>query len=110
MKEGVFAIRFWGKTACDFFARKNHAPAGQKRRKAAHTSPARFCAGIFVSEVSAAMTTTNFLRGVGMGIAVGAAVGAMVPTRRKRAKRSSAARAIKAVTDVMDNLSDAMGL
>lgn len=55
------------------------------------------------------MTKTNFLRGVGMGIAVGAAVGAMMPTHRKR-KRSSAARAIKAVTDVMDNLSDAMGL
>ncbi len=62
-----------------------------------------------VSEVSATMTKTNFLRGVGMGIAVGAAVGAMMPTHRKR-KRSSAARAIKAVTDVMDNLSDAMGL
>ncbi|MCD7756974.1 MAG: hypothetical protein LUH45_02195 [Clostridiales bacterium] len=57
------------------------------------------------------MKYSNFLRGVGMGIAAGAIVGAMVPTHRKRSvKRSSAARAIKAVTDVMDNLSDAMGL
>ncbi|MCD8146498.1 MAG: hypothetical protein LUD84_04365 [Clostridiales bacterium] len=57
------------------------------------------------------MKYSNFLRGMGMGIAVGAAVGAMVPTHRKHSvKRSSAARAIKAVTDVMDNLSDAMGL
>ncbi|MCD8050183.1 MAG: hypothetical protein LUE89_00690 [Clostridiales bacterium] len=57
------------------------------------------------------MTNSNFLRGMGMGIAAGAIMGAMVPTHRKRGlKRSSAARAIKAVTDVMDNLSDAMGL
>ncbi len=57
------------------------------------------------------MKYSNFLRGVGMGIAAGAVMGAMVPARRKRSvKRSSAARAIKAVTDVMDNLSDAMGL
>lgn len=58
------------------------------------------------------MTNSSFLRGMGMGVAAGAVMGAMVPGRRKRGimKKSTAARAIKAITEVMDNLSDVLGL
>lgn len=57
------------------------------------------------------MNSTNFLRGMGMGIAVGAAMGiAMTPKRKHIMKKSAAGKAIRAVTDVMEELTDTMGL
>ena len=52
------------------------------------------------------MSNTQFMRGMGIGIAVGAAVGAMAHPRKK----SKVAKTIKAVTEVVDNLSDAIGM
>lgn len=57
------------------------------------------------------MSSTNFLRGMGMGLAVGAAVGmVMTPKRKHMMKKTAAGKAIRAVTDVMDELTDSMGL
>lgn len=57
------------------------------------------------------MNNTNFLRGVGIGVAVGAAVGiAMTPKRQNLLKKSAAGKAIRAAADVMEQISDAMGL
>lgn len=56
------------------------------------------------------MSSSNFLRGMGMGIAVGAAAGALLPKRKRGIKKSAAARAVKAATEVMENLSDVMGM
>jgi gas vesicle protein len=57
------------------------------------------------------MNQTNFLRGIGFGMALGAALGmAMTPRRQNILKKSTAGKAIRAVADVMDNLTDAMGL
>lgn len=54
------------------------------------------------------MTKSNFLRGVGVGLAVGTAMGSMMPGKRK--KKSTAAKAIRSLTEVMDNLSNALDL
>lgn len=57
------------------------------------------------------MNNTNLLRGMGMGIAVGAALGmAMTPKRKMSLKKSPAGKAIRAVTDVMEEIADTMGL
>lgn len=57
------------------------------------------------------MTSTNFLRGVGIGVAMGTAIGvAMTPRRKTLLKKTSTGKAIRAVADVMDNITDAMGL
>lgn len=57
------------------------------------------------------MSSTNFLRGMGMGIAIGTAVGmVMTPKRKHCMKKSPAGKAIRAVTDVMEELTDTMGL
>lgn len=58
-----------------------------------------------------AVNSTKFLRGMGMGIAVGTAVGMiMTPKRKHTMKKTAAGKAIRAVTDVMDELTDSMGL
>lgn len=57
------------------------------------------------------MNNTNLIRGMGLGIAVGAALGmAMTPKRKMSLKKSPAGKAIRAVTDVMEELADTMGL
>lgn len=56
------------------------------------------------------MNNTKFLRGVGIGVAVGAALSMAVAPKAHFAKRTTAGKAIKAVTEVMDNIADAMGL
>ncbi|MCC8063465.1 MAG: hypothetical protein LUG45_06870 [Clostridiales bacterium] len=57
------------------------------------------------------MTKANFLRGMGLGVAVGAAIGiAMTPKRQRLLKHTHTGKTIRAVADVMDNLTDAMGL
>lgn len=66
--------------------------------------------GKTTSEVNT-MSSTNFLRGMGMGLAVGAAMGVMMtPKRKHMMKKTAAGKAIRAVTDVMDELTDSMGL
>lgn len=57
------------------------------------------------------MSNTTFLRGIGIGVAVGAAMGiAMTPRRQSMLKKSAAGKAIRAAADVMDQITDAMGL
>ncbi len=56
------------------------------------------------------MNTTQFLRGMGVGVAVGAAISMAVTPRAKSMRKSPAGKAIKAVSEVMDNITDAMGL
>lgn len=57
------------------------------------------------------MNNTTFLRGIGIGVAVGAAMGiAMTPRRQSMLKKSAAGKAIRAAADVMDQITDAMGL
>lgn len=56
------------------------------------------------------MKNERFLRGMGMGLAVGAAVCALLPGKAKRRKKSTAAKAIRSVTNMMDDLSDALNL
>jgi gas vesicle protein len=55
------------------------------------------------------MNNTKFLRGMGVGVAVGAAIG-MACMPKSGMKRSPAGKAFKAVTDVMENIADAIGL
>ncbi len=55
------------------------------------------------------MTGTSFLRGIGVGMAVGAAMGyAMHGGKKKR--KTTMSKAIKAVGDMAENISDAMGM
>ena len=56
------------------------------------------------------MSNMKFLRGMGLGVAVGAAIGVACAPKGKSFKRSTAGKAIKAITDVVENISDAMGL
>ena len=56
------------------------------------------------------MTKHQFITGMGMGLAAGAALGmAMSGTRNREIKRA-ADKAIKAVGEVVENLSDTMGM
>lgn len=55
------------------------------------------------------MNNTKFLRGMGVGVAVGAAIGiACAP--KSGMKRSTTGKAFKTVTDIMENIADAIGL
>lgn len=57
------------------------------------------------------MSNMNFIRGIGIGVAVGAAMGvAMTPKRQSMLKKSAAGKAIRAAADVMDQITDVMGL
>ncbi len=53
------------------------------------------------------MRMSTFLKGVGVGVAVGAAVSMMSkPMRKKSMAKGNAHRALKAISEVMDNISD----
>ncbi|MCD7753228.1 MAG: hypothetical protein LUH41_01570 [Clostridiales bacterium] len=56
------------------------------------------------------MSCSKFLSGVGIGVAVGAAIAMSVSPKPRCIKRSPAGKAIRAVTEVMDHVADAMGL
>lgn len=56
------------------------------------------------------MNNTKFLRGMGIGVAVGAALSLAIAPKANSFKRSTAGKAIKAVTEVIDNITDAMGI
>ncbi|MDD4715584.1 MAG: hypothetical protein PHT34_03405 [Oscillospiraceae bacterium] len=56
------------------------------------------------------MKNTEFLRGVGLGLAAGATIGFTVaPKKKGPSTKSTAGRAIRAVGDVVEQISDAMG-
>lgn len=55
------------------------------------------------------MDRTDFFRGMGIGLVTGAAIGvAIMP--KKRSLKSSAGKTIRAVSDVVENISSAMGM
>ena len=56
------------------------------------------------------MSNMKFLRGMGPGVAVGAAIGVAFAPKGKSFKRTTAGKTIKAITDVVENITDAMGL
>ena len=57
------------------------------------------------------MKQIPFARGVGLGISVGVALGLALPGKRKHVlAKSKVGKTIKAVSDVMEDLTDAIGL
>ncbi len=52
------------------------------------------------------MNRSNFLKGMGIGMALGSAAGRMMPRRRRR--KHAAAKAARSLSAVVDNLSKAM--
>ncbi|MCQ2441498.1 MAG: hypothetical protein MJ077_00005 [Oscillospiraceae bacterium] len=54
------------------------------------------------------MSCTSFLKGMGMGLAIGTTVGSMMPSKRCMRRKHTAAKAVRAVTNVMDELADAL--
>lgn len=56
------------------------------------------------------MTKHQFITGVGLGMAAGAALGLAMSATKKRDIKRAADKAIKAVGEVVENLSDTMGM
>lgn len=57
------------------------------------------------------MKQIPFLRGIGLGIGVGVALGMTMNGKRKHPlAKSKVGKSIKAVADVMEDLTDAIGL
>lgn len=52
----------------------------------------------------------SFAKGMGLGMAAGAALGAAMAPKRKRNMKKAAGKAMKTVGQVMEDLSDNMGL
>ena len=55
------------------------------------------------------MQSKTFLKGLGIGMAAGMAV-ALMAVPKKKGGKSMAGKAIKALGDIVDNVSDALGL
>ncbi|MGM9537369.1 MAG: hypothetical protein ACI3VN_03455 [Candidatus Onthomonas sp.] len=56
------------------------------------------------------MNTTQFLRGMGIGVAVGAALSMAVAPQGRFHKKSAAGKAIRAASQVAEHIADSMGL
>ena len=56
------------------------------------------------------MNTTQFLRGMGIGVAVGAALSMAVAPQSRFHKKSAASKAIRAASQVAEHIADSMGL
>jgi class 3 adenylate cyclase len=57
------------------------------------------------------MTNSEFMKGMGMGIAAGAVMGTMMGRRRKLQMRKSAmGKAVRTAAQVMDEISNMMGM
>lgn len=56
------------------------------------------------------MTKHQFITGVGLGMAAGAALGLAMSATKKRDIKRAADKAIKAVGEVVENLSDNIGM
>jgi len=53
------------------------------------------------------MKTASFFKGVGVGMALGAAAGMLAtPQSRKKIMKSKAGKAIHAIGDIVENISD----
>lgn len=55
------------------------------------------------------MKEHEFAKGMGLGVLTGAALGAAMAPRKKTPVKKAAGKAMKAVGQVMENLSDEMG-
>ena len=56
------------------------------------------------------MNSSKFLRGMGLGMAVGAALGMAMGPRPALPRRSAAGKAVRAVGEWMEQLTQAIGL
>lgn len=56
------------------------------------------------------MTKGQFMTGMGIGLAAGAVMGMAVSMTKKRDIKRAADKAIKAVTEVVDNISGELGI
>ena len=56
------------------------------------------------------MTKHQFIAGMGMGVAAGAALGMAMSGTKKREIKRAGDKAIKAVGEVVENLSDNIGM
>lgn len=56
------------------------------------------------------MSCTSFLRGMGTGLAIGATIGSMMPKKHCRRRKHTAAKAIRTITGVMEELCDSMSM
>ncbi len=56
------------------------------------------------------MSDMRFVRGICIGMVAGAAVGAAMVPRKKSTKNSFAGKAIKTASEVLDQVSDVLGL
>ncbi len=56
------------------------------------------------------MSDMRFVRGVCIGMIAGAAVGAAVMPKKKATKSSFAGKAIRTASEVLDQVSDVLGL
>ena len=54
------------------------------------------------------MTRTGFISGIAIGMAAGAAVGMMVKPKKKHCGKKTAAKALKAAGELVDNISGYM--
>ena len=55
------------------------------------------------------MKHINFMRGIGLGMGVGMAVG-MASRRRNPIRKSKMGKTLRAITEVMEEITDAIGL
>ncbi len=56
------------------------------------------------------MTKGQFMAGMGIGLAAGAVMGMAMSVTKKRDIKRAADKAIKAVGEVVENISDSMGM
>jgi predicted small secreted protein len=56
------------------------------------------------------MTKHQFISGIGIGVLAGATLGLAMSTSKKREIKRAADKAIKAVGEVVDNISENMGM
>lgn len=56
------------------------------------------------------MKHMTFVRGIGLGMGVGMAVGMATRSRRNPIRKSKLGKTLKAVTEVMEEITDTIGL
>ncbi len=52
------------------------------------------------------MSSTNFIKGVSLGLIVGSAIGVLIPQKRMPNGRSVVSKALKTMGEVIDNITD----
>jgi hypothetical protein len=57
------------------------------------------------------MNSTNFVKGIGVGLVLGSAIGMAVPTPIKSTKKKSVVgRALKTMGDIVENIGEAISM